>query len=366
MKQLIFSLFFIGVSISAQRVKKTIIKDSFLINDALKMEMNITNIPIIVETSKDDKVHVDFELDFLKYSEKEMEEYLKIIALEQFFMEDTFVLKIKSPKKIRKREFYSKDYIKKEFNFFTKSLKKKMKFDLARNSKKDILDMFNKEDVSFFSLDKFQDEVIKKKNYKSFNALFKISIPKKFLKGLKITSKESVINFNNLIFESLNLKLEGGGAKIREVSNSIISINNGHGLFGGVKSSNIDAIGDSWKNLVIGSISNSKISSEGIKIEIGEVDDNIEINNFSSQIYLNFFSKNINIFKCIGDYSRIYLFDSYDLDKFSITGVNSILKNKGKKTQIKSKKIPSLNTNEKLQIKVKNSEVTFLKKSKVE
>jgi hypothetical protein len=281
-------------------------KKSFETKGLSSLELDLKNIPLQISPSLDDKIYVNFFMEFENYSEDEMNTEIRKLKVNFNKEAKKITVEVKSKTIISKDQyFYNTDsgfVIKNGFSGKDPELKSK-----KRKSKKEILNQIKRaqlvEEVSVMS--EIIKQVKKDKNSQRRKSSFSIMVPEHLI--LKVVAEESRIILEHEETTNLLLKMSGGSFQGRKIINSKIDVNEGT-----LKIEELDGgkmnLKDTSKSL-IGKMNETSIEMETSKIEIGEIDRNVKIKDFNSELFLYNFSSEFKTFNFTGEYSKIYFYE---------------------------------------------------------
>ncbi|MGJ8550845.1 hypothetical protein [Winogradskyella wichelsiae] len=312
-----------------------ILKESFSVDKSTSIVLNFANIYVAIEESTDDKVHFDFLMEFEGYSKKEIKEKIEEITTEVSSFDNHITLNVNSKNQItfelykynvesgiilNNDEFFNKKkdtIIRKSKDSLLAEIRLNNAGDRTNNPLKYINNRLKKIDKDG-NLSKFES-----KNIDIMRSIFVIKIPP-YLK-LNINGKNSGIHFRNDLQNEISIKLKSGTLKAKALYNSFNNIRiddvnfEANAILGGeYKFKNV-------KKGKIGSVQNTKITSEFSKVEIGEIRKNTTITDFNSEYYFYNWAKDFKRFNLYSEYSKIHFFYP-DLD-FSFKAIGNNTKN---------------------------------------
>ena len=306
--KVLFFLLSISNIIWAQ--KKQILHKTFDTNDITTMIVNLNNSTVNIQSSQSDKVQIDYKLEFIGFSNGEISEKLKEIEADANMFDNHITLTANSIDKLSyKSHVYSAPGgIVYKGSLFNKS-SDNPEFRKTRDS---IIAEINYNDSDFFNkhlefLDE-NEEVIKnvEEYVKTLNVHFTIEIPNNV--KLTINAKDSQIRMNQKITNELVFNLKKGSLKALELSNDynkvkiedadlkIITLSGGNYIFNNISRG------------LIGSVSSSNITSEFSEIQIGEIQENVSITDFTSSYWFYNWSDRFTRFDLFSEYSKIHFF----------------------------------------------------------
>ncbi|REE24347.1 hypothetical protein DFQ09_104118 [Winogradskyella pacifica] len=320
-----------SVMLNAQQHK--IHTESFTADRNTTAIFNLDNITVALEESTDGNLHVDYIMEFDGYSKKEINAFLDEIKVEVGKFDNHITLSASSKNKIsiETYEFKTTDAITINQSFFEskKDSVSRKSLDALRleieqnnhsiqsNSLKYINDRFKKVDKNG-NISNF-----KKGGVKMIRSRFIIKIPP-YLK-LTVNAKESGLYIGYHFRNELTGTLIGGTLKTKEISNPYnkFKIENATLETIAIEGGDFEFI--NVKNGKIGSVQNTKITSEFSKVEIGEIQNNTTITDFNSEYYFYNWDSNFKRFNLYSEYSKIHFFYP-DLD-FSFKAIGNNTKN---------------------------------------
>ena len=318
-----------SVMLNAQQHK--IHTESFTADRNTTAIFNLDNITVALEESTDGKLHVDYIMEFDGYSKTEINTFLEEIKVEVSKFDNHITLNASSENKIsiETYEFKTTDAITINQSFFEskKDSVSRKSLDTLRleieqnnhsiqgNSLKYINDRFKKVDKNGKVTN------FKKGGIKMMRSRFTIKIPP-YLK-LTVNAKESGLYIRQHLRNELTGTLIGGTLKTKEISNPYNKLK--------IENATMEALaidgGDfefiNLKNSKIGSIQNTKITSEFSKLEIGEIQKNVTITDFNSEYYFYNWAKDVKRFNLYSEYSKIHFFYPKLDYSFKVIGNNT-------------------------------------------
>ena len=318
-----------SVMLNAQQHK--IHTESFTADRNTTAIFNLDNITVALEESTDGKLHVDYIMEFDGYSKTEINTFLEEIKVEVSKFDNHITLNTSSENKIsiETYEFKTTDAITINQSFFEskKDSVSRKSLDTLRleieqnnhsiqgNSLKYINDRFKKVDKNGKVTN------FKKGGIKMMRSRFTIKIPP-YLK-LTVNAKESGLYIRQHLRNESTGTLIGGTLKTKEISNPYNKLK--------IENATMEALaidgGDfefiNLKNSKIGSIQNTKITSEFSKLEIGEIQKNVTITDFNSEYYFYNWAKDFKRFNLYSEYSKIHFFYPKLDYSFKVIGNNT-------------------------------------------
>lgn len=310
MRLLLFKVCFFFLFLKAFGQEKLVLDEHISATNISKLALQLENIPVEFSTSKDDKIHVVFKMNFVNYSPQEVDSVLNNIKLNKKVENATLSLDIKSVGEISKTQYSTKKELSEEHKKF---LHEYLKNGFKKNKKKPKTkeEFLRQEEERFGSMKSFfearKKAIENDKNSKYQEAIFTIQIPKKLTDNLMIKAYQARLNF---IIEKLryaSVFKDGGSFTIDKLEESEFTNYNGVSRIKSIKNSEIvikSAVGNSF-----GEVENSRIDIDDSNLQIGEIGKNVTMKDFNSKIYLYNFSDNFKTFNFNGEYSTIYFFE---------------------------------------------------------
>ncbi|MEM6514905.1 MAG: hypothetical protein AAF688_01890 [Bacteroidota bacterium] len=313
--------------------RKTVYNQSFETDKETTAIFNFDNSTVGIIASNDGKIHFDYVIEFDGYSKKEIEEKISEIDVNASKFDNHITLVAKSNSKIHEISYAidTPDALVLDFDFSASKSDEKY-----RKSKDSIIrEIVGKRPLGKLSGIKYlenhfkiKDEngklkKVRKAGLKILRSLFVIRIPP-FVK-LQINGKDSQINVNEDFTNELSLDIKQGAFKAKRLTNAYnnITLDNAkfqvYGILGGNYNFN------TLSNGLVGSIENAKITSEFSKMEVGEIGENVTINDFNSEYWFYNWQKTFERFDLFSEYSKIHFFypETYDF-KFKVIGNNTV------------------------------------------
>lgn len=302
--------------------KHTVLNKSFDIGSAKIIELDLKNIPLTILPSKDNKIHIDFKMDFKGFSEQEIKAKKAKVKFNKSMHSNSISLSIKSETTISPSHFFSTKaiVIDDAKNFVSLSENKEEKKD-KRKSKADIINEIITtplEDESFLS--QITKQIENDKDAKVQKAHFLIRVPEK----LQLKIKAQGVRLTSKIGESKNLKLKMNGSsfKARKLSDATILIKNASLKVEEIESGSYNL--KDVSNCLLGSIKTVIFESETSKIEIGEIHQNVKIKDFNSELFLYNFSNDFKKFDLKSEYTKVHFFHPKNDFSQMVIGNNTV------------------------------------------
>lgn len=324
-------LMYISLTIAHSQTQ-TIYSQSYEIESETQLNLDLNNTYLEITKSYDGKLHIDYNVNFDNYSNKEIEEFIKEIKVISNKVNNQISLEADSEKKLSGHMFffesnygivYKDNYTKEDYSNKTFTRKSKIDILTENNTKKGNIDQFlNK----IKAVDKQGNEsALNPKDIKTFKSNFKIKVPENvrlqinavysnldlndsFKNEIKLTSKNTRVSAMGLInpFQSF------------DITNSEFIVNHFDG--GTITLSNV-------KKFQVAEIRNCLIKSEFSKIIVGEFSKDVTITDFESEFWFYNFNKDFKSLDITTSFSQINLFQpetDYELTTFGYETVHVI------------------------------------------
>lgn len=323
MKPYIFSiLFLIITSITLAQKKELVLKESYNVDNYTTLDIDIDNATIVFEESNDNKIHFDYFILFDEDSEKAQFKVFNGLNASSVKADNTVKLNVKNSMYLG--ELYSLDIGLEAYKKYIRDIFSNIKKNQYQYKSKDSIFKeigFSKGSYVYDYFKKLKIENPNKdwgKSARKFKQYFAIKVPK-YVK-IKIKTLHSKIEFKYDIEKSFTLnsfKTHFKFKKILAKENRIIASN---GIFQVEEINNGRIEFLDMNKVVIGEMSNISIATETSRIQIGEIGENVDFNDFNSKLYLYNFSEKFTKFNLKGDYSELNLYNitksNFSMDVF--------------------------------------------------
>ncbi|WP_179376559.1 hypothetical protein [Winogradskyella wichelsiae] len=309
-----------------------ILKESIAVDKNTSIVLNFENIYVALEESTDGKIHFDYVMEFEGHSKKDIQERLKDVTAEVSNFENHITLTAKSKSQM---SFESYEF-KKEYGItYNDDFLSEKKDSIIRKSKDSLLKIirYNNRVARTNNGLKYINERFKKidkdgglTNFRKgtmdvMRSVFVIKIPP-YVK-LNINGKNSGIHFRNNTQNEISLKLKSGTLKTKVLINTFNNIRIDDANFEADAISGGEYKFKNVKDGKIGSVQNTKITSEFSKLEIGEIQKHVTITDFNSEYYFYNWAKDFKRFNLYSEYSKIHFFYPKLDYSFKVIGNNT-------------------------------------------
>ncbi|WP_179350004.1 hypothetical protein [Winogradskyella pacifica] len=276
--------------------------------------------------SPDDKFHIEYIIEFINYPNRKKKEARERVNIESDLVNNQITLVDKS--KFSMYRFYQSETITGTLDLRNESEIKSYLY----KSEKQVVNEINKakKPVSLYakyiqSANRYSEsekkEMIEKSNNrkrKKYVKRFTIKVPSHL--DLTINSKASTIRIQEKIENQITLRADGGTVYLNEINNirNIIKIKDATLIVNSINGGEV--ILDNSKRTIIGELKNVKLNSEFSQLEIGLINKNVEITDFTSKYLIHNFSKDFEALDMNTEYSEVNLFlprnGGYELTTF--------------------------------------------------
>lgn len=311
--------------------KEFVYQNTFDVNKQTTAILNLENTTVAIESSTDNTFSVSYSVEFNNYTQKERQELIKGLNVDAILYNNHITLKGISEKRMSTRTFVVPDGIEISTQIFTSkdslnNAVRKTKDSILkeiRNSHKSSLESLHK--LLKFSDKDGKETRLSESNVKIFKSNFIIKVPS-YMK-LNINAKDAQITLQNNFSNEINLKMKRGQLKAIVLDNDYNKIALDNTNFKVEHIQGGDYTLNNVSSVLIGSISNTKITSEFSKIEIGEIQQHNTVTDFNSKLWFYNFSKDFKRFDLFSEYSKVHYFypdDDYSLKVFGNNTINYI------------------------------------------
>ena len=324
----------IGLIANAQSQKNY--KKTFEVSKKTILNFDTDNIDVTFKIWNKDEVKIDFSLDFINYSTKEIEEISNKVEIQAAFAgtfgnKDWLEIRSVSNKSLARLSYEIKDgsfYI---TNFSTNNGKEK-----THKSVKELIASLQKKETGFQDFDGYvvfkNDSIpvadLEKTNHKGVKSIrsnYVIYLPAYL--ALNVQSNRASVTFEGELTSKIAGAFYDSTLKAESLTNPGNAIKF---LNGTVKIGAISQGMYSFRNVtngMIGKISDANITTEFSKFQIGEITKNSTFKDFKSDITIYNLNENFETIKMHGEYSDIKLFiDKNHKYYMEAIGHNAIMK----------------------------------------
>lgn len=307
MKLLLFKISLLFIVSSGFSQTKTVFNEQLSTENINTIQLDLENIPLIVKESLDDAIHLNFTMKFDNYTQRQIDSVIHKISFKKAIKRKQLFIDIKSKNKISKTQYsanisftieFAKGWASEENKSTSKIPKQKSVTDIVSSIyEKELTPLDEKEVKKLF----VEDESAQKQD-----AVFLLLVPKRLMKNLKMNAKNVSISFDNPEMINPEIYMDKSSFRARKITNPNIKINNADFKIEEVMGGKVTLKNTS--KVLIGEITETQLTTENSKIEIGELKKNVRITDFNSNIYLYNFSDKFKSFNLNGEYTTLYFF----------------------------------------------------------
>lgn len=342
MRPFIYSIIFLfTINTIFSQTEELVLRKGFDIDQNTILNLDVDNATIQFVESTEDKIHIAYSVLFEKNSEEVVFKVFKDLYANATKSNNVVNLEVKNSMYLGELhaldvniETYTKhigEYIKniKKNEFLYKSKNALLK-EIKNSSGLGWHDYFNR-------LKRDNPNKNFGKSNKRFKQNFIIKAPKYVM--LQIKALRSKINFNYDLLKPIELNSFNTYLKFKGLTNPKNKFSLHSGIFQSEK-----VVGGTFffKDVIkvrIGSISEAKLKTETSKIQIGEVNRNVEFKDFNSKLHFYNFDTNFVKLDFVGDYSELNFYNIKDENyAMHVFGFNTALNLNNVKTTFPLKK----------------------------
>ena len=368
MKQFIYNLLFLlSLNATFSQSKELILRESYEVDENTTLEIDIDNVSIVFEESKDNKVHLDYTIQFSKDSEDIMYRVYEGINAKAFKKNNSIKIDVKNSMLLG--ELYSLDVNIETYKEHIRGIFKRRKENKYFYKSKDSIFEEIKFSIGSDTNDYFKKLKLENPNKdygrlgRRFKQHFIIKVPRNL--KIKIKALHSTFNFTFDVESNLDVSAFKTYFKFKNLRNKKHKFKLTKGIFQAEK---ILGGNYNFKDILkvrIGSIEKVILKSENSKIQVGQVKENVAITDYDSKIDLFNFSNRFKGFNFKGEYSKLGLYKVKNQTyAMNVLGYNTVLNLDDNKTTFgdsKEKKLtkilekkPKKNSLNKINIELKN------------
>lgn len=339
MKPFIYSvIFLLGLQTPYfGQTSKTILKKSFSVKENTVLDLDVDNTVVYIEESEDNRLHVHYSIAFgAKYSKNSIQRKIDKISANFYKQYDSVNIDVDNSMELG--ELYDLHEMVDDtkiplFDYFKKHVRKKHIYKSTDSIISEI-QFSNGNEVQDF-VRKYPDKYLSKEPFKAkkaFDQKLIVSLPKQM--KIKLKATHSKVFFNIDIGEPIKVQSFRSYLKFKKIKTKSLVVSSYFGTFQSERITSGSLKFNNVKHIVIGELDNSKISTNGSKLQIGNLGKNNAIEDFDSKIYVYNYDRNFNSLNFKGDYSEVNLFKVFE-DNFNLNvlGTNTTLIMKGNETK---------------------------------
>lgn len=310
--KILLSLLFISFLSNSQTYE--VYKKTFDAGNLKNLVLEFEGTYVLIEKSEDNMVHFDFNIEFTNYSQKEIEAFLKnvnasgninhqnlefksitnnhlgnvVYSLESLYGISFEGNNISFDDNSRLKYRKSKQYF--------LSLNNTSKIESLKNYLKNLRELDNDGKKQKINPDKVKVSKTK----------FTIKVPEHL--NYQVKARKSDINFNHDISTTISLNTKDTNLTFKNLNNSINNFDIVNGNFNAATINGGTFAFNHVKNINIAAVNNVRFDGEFCQFNIGEIGQNVNINDFNSKFWIYNFTKEFEKFEMTTEYSEINLF----------------------------------------------------------
>jgi hypothetical protein len=289
-------------------------KESFDVRNLKNLVLDFEGTYVLIEKSENNMVHFDFNIEFTNYSKKEIEAYLRNINTSSQISSQSLEFKSKTDNYLGNAVYSLETLygISFEGNNVSFNDESNLKY---RKSKQYFLSLNNTSKIeSLKNYLKNLREVDNNGNKRKINPdKVKISKTKFIIKvpehlNYQIKAQKSDINFKHDIETKITLNAKDSNLTFKNLNNPDNAFDMVNGNFYSASINGGTFTFNHVTKLNMASIENCIFNSEFSHFNIGEIGNNVKIDDFNSKFWIYNFATNFGTFKMTTEYSEINLF----------------------------------------------------------
>lgn len=325
MKQLLFKFCLLFVFFTGVSQNKSVFKKSLPVSSKSILVLNLNKTSLILEKSTSNKIEFDYSIEFNNYSKKQIREYLAKISIDAKKQGENVVLKANGPSSSSSVNYYLGCNVSIIGDFGKKRVEDKNYRKSKDSLLREIKDRGKANSKKWFKNIQVEDKKgnrssLLSKKVQRTKSVFIVRVPD-FI-AINIDSKNSQIIFNKNIDSQINATINGGFLKAKELINSSNNLTFTNSSLEAEKiEGGVFSFKDSRK-VLIATIENIKMTTEGSKVQLGNINRGVTIKDFNSEIKLYNFNDFFETFTLTGEYSKIYFFEPKTNYEMSCKGHN--------------------------------------------
>lgn len=298
----------------AQTEIETLYSKSYETNVNTTALLEFKGSSVEIYKSPDDKFHIEYIVEFINYPNRKkkvvrekvniesnlVNNQITLIDNSKFSMYRFFQFKtISSSLYLRNQSAVTSHFYKSEEAFLNEIIEvtKPTPFYIRYIQNSNHLDENEK---------KKSIERYKNRKHKKYKQTIKIKVPNNL--SLTINAKASTIRIQQNLENQISLRADGGKVYANNLNNSdnVIKLKDAPLIANSINGGEL--ILDNSKRTIIGELKNVKLNSEFSQLEIGKIDTNVVIADFTSKYLIHNFSNDFKTLNMNTEYSEVNLF----------------------------------------------------------
>ncbi|WP_422107766.1 hypothetical protein [Winogradskyella sp.] len=291
--------------------KYTIYKESFATDNNTTLVLNLESTGVKIIGSPDDKVHIEYTMEFNNYRKKRMKEAIDRLKIsgKKEGNKITYTAKSKNMFHRYDRHYYFEDLL-----IGRLAKKDSMRFEkpkVVRKSLDSVVEEIKQSDFlhrkrMLRAINREPRPVKRKKNTKLIISKMVIMIPSHI--HVRATAENSSMYFDDDFQNRLTLNARNSKLKFKSVGNPLNILDVDNGNFWAQEITDGSYSFANSRSVTIAKLSNAEINSEFTKVQVGEIGKNVKLVDFNSEYFLYNWAKDFEHFELTSEYSKVHLF----------------------------------------------------------
>jgi uncharacterized protein YdeI (YjbR/CyaY-like superfamily) len=292
---------------------KTVYQKTFPTNSNTKLNLDLNNASVVIESSPNNEVQIDFRLEFENYTEKGIKKVLDGIEVNSRTRNNLVDFRVVSKTKIARESFLlsaNEGLILDENKIKAKNEKKN-----PYRTREEVLNEIKNpnglkknflENVKILKDDGTKTK-FNRKDVQRMKSLFTIKIPKDLYFRLQGTETQVFVMFDLTQKAEIHMSKGMFRAKKLEHKESRVS-SKGSNIY--IESISADQLMlDDVSKGIFGSIAHTDCTFKGSRVELGFIGPEVSIRDYNSKIYFYNFDKNFAALPFNGEYTELFVYD---------------------------------------------------------
>jgi len=296
--------------------KHTIYKENFTTNHNTTLVLNLNNTSAQVMESPDDKVYVEYTKEFKNTRKKRIQDQLKLLIVSGKKEDNKITYSSKGRNDIHDR-LYSFEELMINRSEKNKFLKDSLRKPVERKSLDSVLHEIKASDSIYRN--KLLGALKIKPRVKKWKKSDQIIITKMVVKIPRNIHVRATLENSNLVFmddfyNRATMNVRNSKLRFKSIGNSLNIFDFDNGYFNAEVVSGGSYSFANAKEVRIGRLRNSLLTTEFTKIEIGKIGSKNKIIDFNSKFIFHNFSKDFKVLEMNTEYSEISMFFNKSMD----------------------------------------------------
>lgn len=322
-------LFFISLCSYSQIETETILSKVYATDKNTTLFINLQGETVTFVKSPDDKLYVDYNIDFKDFSDKKKKEIIDRVSIYTESVNNHITIKNAPKTPSYGRSFLLTNWVYKKRDTLKKKIVQKSRDSLLNeiNTIKTYTSFYVEYLKTKYKNDSERREKLMRRynrsseRKKSHKKNFVIKLPKHI--SLEIIANGAILKFDDNFDNALSIRLKTGRfyANTLNNANNKIKIENAFVLVNKFHGGVLD-FDDVFKSKIV-SLKNVEIESELSNLEIGEVGKNVKITDYNSEYFFYNWAKDFTKFSLKSEYSKIHFFYPEANHSLEVVGFNT-------------------------------------------